>query len=90
MPIQTKSSQTYQCDRSASVTIDTPSNKIAEILLKILVYQHVVPQKPQDITDKDKFVCHLVVNNVFKTRSTSAQAVLLFLKYRISELLVCV
>ena len=46
----------------------------------------MVPHNPQDITDKEKFVCHLVVNNVFKTRSTSAQAVLIFLKYRISAL----
>ena len=49
MPIQTKESRsldkTYQCDRFAYVTIDTPSNKITEI-------------NPEDITDKDKFVWH--------------------------------
>ena len=82
MSIQTNESRflvkTYQWDRSTSVNIDTPSKNITEILLTLQVNLPVFPHNPQHITYKDKFVCHLVVNNVFKTRSISARAVLIF------------
>ena len=74
MPIQTTKArvlvQIYQWDRSVSSS-DISSNKITEILLTIQVFQPVVPHNPQHIIDK--IVCHLVVNNVFKTRFTSAR-----------------
>ena len=45
----------------------------------------MVPHNPQHFTDcdvrsEDRFVCHLVVNNDFKTRSTSGLAVLSYFK----------
>ena len=68
MPIQTKETkffvQTYQWDRSAAATIDTPSNNLSEILLTIEVYQPVVPHNPQDITNKRNFVCYLSLKHV--------------------------
>ena len=38
----------------------------------------MVLHNPQHITDKEKLVCHLVVNNVFETHATSARAVFFF------------
>ena len=58
-------------------------------MYKVGLYQHVVPHNPQNITDKDKFVCHLVVNNVFKTRFTSAQTVQFFLNIEFHRSRVC-
>ena len=60
---------------------------ITEILLTIQVYQHEVPHNPQHIADK--FVCHVVVNNVFKTHSTGVKTVISGGAFKKSKLHIC-
>ena len=49
----------------------------------------MVPHNPQDITDKDKFVCHLLVNYVYKTSDQCSSCVNCFEKSNFGAQRVC-